>query len=68
MNVANPAVSEPTAASPKLGIHQAGTFSKRLPQAIPAATVSKMPPTNMRVMGCRASRVSIEYHNLETWA
>jgi hypothetical protein len=67
MNVANPAVSEPTTASPKLGVHQAGTFSKLLPQAIPAATISKMPPTNMRV-GCRASRVSIEYHNVETWA
>jgi hypothetical protein len=67
MNVANPAVKEPRTASQKLGIHQAGTFSRLLAQAIPAATVSKLPPTNMRV-GRRASRVSIQYHNVEAWA
>jgi hypothetical protein len=36
MNVANPAVSEPRTASQKLGIHQAGRFSKLLAHAIPA--------------------------------
>jgi hypothetical protein len=38
-----------------------------LAQQSAAATVSRDAPINVRV-GRRASRVSIQYHNVETWA
>jgi hypothetical protein len=38
-----------------------------LAQQSAAAIVSRDAPRKMKV-GCRASRVSIQYHNVETWA
>jgi hypothetical protein len=65
--VPNPIVSAPRTASHKLLLHHAGIVRRLLAQQSAAAIVSRDAPRKMKV-GCRASRVSIQYHNVETWA
>src|ERR1700730_9215410 len=60
MRAPNPVTSAPTAANQRAGVRHAGTFRRVLAQHIPAATISRIQPTNMKA-GCRASRVSMQY-------